>query len=210
MPTATTLIFDLDGTLWDTTAACVKGWNQALSAQQLPLRVDEALLRSLMGLTGEDIRQRLFGDWPLEQGQRVLEACFNAEIDQILQTGGQLYPAAEATLQQLAAHSPLYLVSNCDRAYLDCFLRLHPGMAALWQSTLCHGDTGWPKDQNLRWLKESQQITQGLYIGDTHTDQQAATAAGLDFVYAAYGFGDVSEPCPTLQQLSALPELLQY
>lgn len=204
------LIFDLDGTLWDTTAACVEGWNQALSAQALPLRVDDALLRSLMGLTGEAIRQRLFGDWPLEQGQRVLEACFSAEVEQILQTGGQLYPAAEATLQALAAHSPLYLVSNCDRAYLDCFLSLHPGLAELWQTTLCHGDTGWPKDQNLRWLKENQQISHGLYIGDTHTDQQAAAAAGLDFVYAAYGFGDVSEAGTILPQLSDLPELLQY
>ncbi|MBF2053429.1 MAG: HAD family hydrolase [Candidatus Sericytochromatia bacterium] len=205
----TDLIFDLDGTLWDTTAACVTGWNQALSAQELSLRVDEALLRSLMGLTGEDIRQRPFGDWPLEQGQRVLEACFKAETDQILQTGGQLYPSAEVTLQALASRHALYLVSNCDQAYLDCFLRLHPGMAAIWQATLCHGDTGWPKDQNLHWLKENAQITQGVYIGDTHTDQQAAAAAGLDFVYAAYGFGQASEPCTTLQQLSALPELLQ-
>ena len=49
-------------------------------------------------------------------------------------------------------------------------------------------------------------------MGDTSGDLEAAKLAGVPFIYAAYGFGDVSSPDYMINQisdlLSALKELL--
>jgi phosphoglycolate phosphatase-like HAD superfamily hydrolase len=44
---------------------------------------------------------------------------------------------------------------------------------------------------------------QGIYVGDTHIDQEAARRAGLDFIHAGWGYG---QPEPPLPQLAQAPE----
>src|SRR4051794_37653139 len=49
------IIFDLDGTLWDTVSLCVRAWNEAILARGnlLPLLEDKDLA-GIMGLTREE------------------------------------------------------------------------------------------------------------------------------------------------------------
>lgn len=206
----TALIFDLDGTLWDTAAACAQAWNQTLKQLNLSLpAISPQTLRQISGLTSEAIRQHLFSKLPPQAGRQILKACFAAEIKVIRQQKKLLYLETEATLSTLAQTFPLYLVSNCDSAYLTCFLALHPNIAQLLQDSLCYGQTGLPKGQTLQLLKTRHQLTTGIYIGDTASDQQAAAEAGLDFIFAAYGFGQIQHPALSLSQLRDLPKLLQ-
>ena len=48
-----------------------------------------------------------------------------------------------------------------------------------------------------------------VYVGDTVLDYEAAKAAGVPFIHAAYGFGKV-EGVPSIQKPLELPALLQY
>ena len=40
---------------------------------------------------------------------------------------------------------------------------------------------------------ERNSITKAVYVGDTMGDYIAAKDAGIDFIFASYGFGDVKE-----------------
>lgn len=48
-----------------------------------------------------------------------------------------------------------------------------------------------------------------LYVGDMDTDWQAARRAGIDYVHAGWGYGDLPEPAPTLASISELPKFIR-
>ena len=64
------------------------------------------------------------------------------------------------------------------------------GLTEFIQGHLCFGDTGTEKGQTIRRLMQAHNITSAVYIGDTQGDLEAARQAGIDFVFAAYGFGN--------------------
>ena len=51
--------------------------------------------------------------------------------------------------------------------------------------------------------------TKGIYIGDTKKDREAALLAGIPFIHAAYGFGEVPEADAVIHSLSELPEAVE-
>ena len=57
------IIFDIDGTLWNATEAVKEGWNKSFKMHGLPLVTAERI-DSLMGKTGEQIRNAMFPDNP--------------------------------------------------------------------------------------------------------------------------------------------------
>ena len=48
-----------------------------------------------------------------------------------------------------------------------------------------------------------------LYIGDTLSDQQAALEAGIDFVWARYGFGQGLSAALAVDSFEELSQLLE-
>ena len=65
-----------------------------------------------------------------------------------------------------------------------------------------------PKGENIRLVMERNHWKSSIYIGDTEGDRQAALTAGIPFIHAAYGFGQVAEASPRLQDIRELPDLL--
>ena len=51
-------------------------------------------------------------------------------------------------------------------------------------------------------------IERAVYVGDTEGDRQAALRAGVPFIHAAYGYGQVRGADFTLRQLRELPQIL--
>ena len=59
--------------------------------------------------------------------------------------------------------------------------------------TECYGNTGKGKGENIRLVVQRNQLKNPVYVGDTSGDAQSAKDAEIDFIYAAYGFGEVSD-----------------
>ena len=51
--------------------------------------------------------------------------------------------------------------------------------------------------------------TKGIYIGDTKKDREAALLAGIPFIHAAYGFGEVPDAAGVIHSLADLPETIE-
>ena len=99
------------------------------------------------------------------------------------------YDGIRSTLEQLAKDHRLFIVSNSQCGYPElCMEKL--GLTEFIQGHLCFGDTGTEKGQTIRRLMQAHNITSAVYIGDTQGDLEAARQAGIDFVFAAYGFGN--------------------
>ena len=91
-------------------------------------------------------------------------------------------------LEALAQRHRLFIVSNCQRGYIE--LLLEKGNLGTWiRDHSCFGETGLCKGETIRLLMKRNEIRSAAYIGDTQGDREAACLAGIPFVWAAYGFG---------------------
>ena len=183
------LVFDLDGTLWDTSEVVARAWTQALLDLDLLRTVTANDIAGIMGLTHQQIFPKLFPDLASEVWEAFAQQCYHREHEFIGSQGGRLYGGVSQGLARLARQFPLYIVSNCQRGYIEQFLEV-TGLGPLFKGFECHGNTGRPKGENIVTLVGRHGLKKTLYVGDTHSDGEAARQAGLPFLFVEYGFGE--------------------
>lgn len=199
------VIFDLDGTLWDSTERIRETWNGVFARTPgVELRMTRADVCGLMGKTMWEIGETLFPQLSREESQAILDACSEAEIACLRERGAILYDGLEDTLRALSERYGLYIVSNCQCGYIETFLHAHR-LERYFADIEMSGRTGRPKGDNIRLLMERNQIARAVYVGDTAGDQRAAAQAGIPFIHAGYGFGHVEAPDAAIERLSGLP-----
>lgn len=198
------VLFDLDGTLWDSVNRITPAWNRVLSAYGV--QVTASRLRALMGKTAEEFAAALLPEETPAKGLEAVDACCREELIDLAARGGELYPGVRETLEALKPDWRLYIISNCQEGYIETFLDAH-GFRDLFDGFLDHS-TGLSKGGNIRLLCGRENLDRAVYVGDTHGDELSAREAGIPFFHAAYGFGAAEAPDRVLQALSALPELL--
>jgi phosphoglycolate phosphatase len=202
------LIFDLDGTLWDASSACILAWNSAL--QQFGLdntRVDQTLIAGFSGRLLEDILAEHFKIIPPEQYERFVKLYAAEEAIQMKTFGGILFPNAKIVLEKLALTYPLFIVSNCQKGYIENFLQQHD-LEKFFKDFECSGNTGLPKSNNIHSLIRRNNLLKPIYIGDTQGDYEASKWNEIPFIYAGYGFGKPYRFDAKISQLSELTNLL--
>ena len=200
------LIFDIDGTLWDSRALVAKGYNLQLEKEGLQhLSVTAEDLRSLFGKTMIEIADVLFASIPKPERYALLDRCMEQEGKILHADPCRIaFPGVEQTLEELAKKYRLFIVSNSQKGYPElCMGKL--GLTHLFQGHMCFGDTGTCKGETIRRLMEKHGITSACYIGDTLGDQEAADLAGVPFVYCGFGFG---QPEHYWKKIDAFSDLL--
>ena len=202
------LIFDLDGTLWDSRDGVLKAWNEVIAVHpeaRRGLLTREEIL-PCFGLPMDEIRDRLLPETSPDARRKIMQEMCDHENDYLLEHGGILFPDLENTLQALASVLPLFIVSNCQDGYIEAFLGAHK-LGKYFRDTECWGRTRVSKERSIRILAERNHLKTPVYIGDTIGDERAARGAGIPFVYAAYGFGEASRPDGSISCVSDLKEM---
>lgn len=202
------IIFDLDGTLWDSTGSAMEIWNLVLDRHPAAgFRMSPEMTRHLMGKTTGEAEQILFPDLPKADRRRIMEAFEKTEVAYLREHGGVLYEGVEETLRRLQAEYDLYLVSNCQDGYVQAFLHAHH-LEELFLDFEMSGRTGMEKGPNIRLLLERNRIDRAVYVGDTGHDEEASRFAGIAFLWASYGFGRADNPDGIIGSIRELPEIL--
>lgn len=198
------IIFDLDGTLWDSSAQVVPAWNEVLQRKGLkPITQED--MHGFMGKTIEHIAQLMFPDTPASRSVPILDECCEEERVYLRRHGGVLYPHLEETLSTLSKKYALFIVSNCHDGYIETFLDYHR-LGGYFCDTECIGRTGKPKGENIKIIIERNNLDSACYIGDTQGDLDAADFAGIPFLYASYGFGSVGRDVPFVYELKGITD----
>lgn len=201
------VIFDLDGTLWDSSETVAACWKTVMSQHgQLPVEPDGALIRSLMGMTSQQICDKVFSAYG-ESGETVCRLCLEEEPVYITKHGARIFDGLEEVLSALSARLPLFIVSNCQKNYIESFLNCS-GMGKYIKGHTCEGDTGLGKADNIGVIMERYGVRNAVYVGDTASDEKSAFAAGCAFVHAAYGFGTAVNPTAVAESLRKVPDVV--
>lgn len=201
------ILFDLDGTLWDATHVTAKIWPTVLARHpEVRRTITEADVQAYMGRTNEELAPLLFPDLPYDKAYGLMMESCAVENELLRTNGGRLYPDIPRVLAALTVEYPLFIVSNCQAGYIKAFLSYHR-LGKYFRDHISSGDTGKKKADNIRFLRDKHDLQSSLYVGDTRFDEEAARASGCDFCYMTWGFGDVSAPdhvCHTPMELLSL------
>ena len=200
------LIFDIDGTLWDSRALVAEGYNIQLKAEGLDhLCVTAEDLKPLFGKVMTDIADAILASIPAESRYDLMERCMDTENRYLFENPCDIgYPGVRETVEELSKHYRLFIVSNSQCGYPElCMEKL--GIAPFIEGWLCFGDTGTSKGKTIRTLMEKHTIGSCAYVGDTQGDYEATVEAGVPFIWCTYGFGT---PDAYVQKIDRFPDLL--
>ena len=201
------LIFDIDGTLWNSLDLVAEGYNIQMRREGYDRYCTTGdVLFHLFGKVMTDIADALFPDIPKEIRYPLFDRCVESENEYLAQHPCQVgYPNVKETLEALSKRYRLFIVTNGQTGYAPiCMEKL--GLTPYIQGHLCYGETLTPKGQTIRTLMAKHNIENCVYIGDTQGDYEAAQDAGIDFIWCAYGFGT---PAGFVAKIDKIEDLLE-
>jgi len=201
------IIFDMDGTLWDSADGVAKSWTQVIHNEyKKDMDITEADVKAVMGKTMDVIAQIVFPELDKEAQQALLEKCCDWENEYLRRNGGKLYPELEVTLKKLKENYHLYIVSNCQSGYIEAFLDYY-NFGQYFEDIECYGNNEKSKGDNIRLVMDRNGLEQTIYVGDIQGDYDATMQAGAAFIHAKYGFGTINAKVAEIEKFSDLPEV---
>ena len=201
------IIFDVDGTLWDSTEEVAAAWNAAIrDYTDLDIVLTGSRLVSEFGKPMDAIMESLFPKLTKEEQDALAVHMYQYENKAMETAACRLYDGLVRTVRELSLKYKLFIVSNCNDGYIEAFLK-NTGLGNYIMDFTCPGYTGKLKGENIRIIMEKNGITDAVYVGDTKGDADACKIAGIPMIYAAYGFGNVEGNYTSIQSLSELTEI---
>lgn len=196
------IIFDIDGTLWNACPISALGWNYGLKKLGINRTVTAKDIEGVAGHPYSECIEILFPGLA-RQYPGLNDILEQNETKAIQKFGGVFYDGVTENVSKLAASYRLFIVSNCQEWYLRILLE-RSGFGSFIESYDCNGISGLPKGQMLARLKDQYSLKNSVYIGDTAGDQTATDIAGMEFIHAAYGFGTAQKPVRSFAAFSGI------
>lgn len=201
------IIFDLDGTLWDATDTLAKPWTATLNKNGINKQLTASDLTHIMGMTVPQIAEFFMPDVNCAERLRIAYEACEAEIPYLKQYGGTLYPDLEQTLKELSKTYKLFIVSNCEDDYIKAFYEFH-GLKKYITDEEYIGRTAKKKSENIKLIIKRHNLKAPVYVGDTIMDYEAASKNSLPFIFASYGFGECETYTDKLTKIADLPDVM--
>lgn len=200
------IIFDVDGTLWDSTDVVAKAWNLAIKeTTSLDLQLSSDQLKKLFGRPLDEIVDILFPMLDESERRNLQNNLYEYEHNFIGKETCHYYEGMLTSIPILSKSFPLFIVSNCQAGYIEAFLEASKLGDYITDFT-CPGETGLLKGDNLKLIMKRNHLDSAIYVGDTQGDADACKIAGIPIIYASYGFGSIERPDYTITRFSDLLE----
>ena len=110
------IIFDVDGTLWDSADSVAAAWNLAIKKfSSLDITLDREILGSVFGKTMTDIGDILFPSLSETEKDSLLSACCELENNYLKNHPGIIYEGVADTIEKLSMR--IYRSNNAGNRY---------------------------------------------------------------------------------------------
>ncbi|MCQ2521122.1 MAG: HAD family hydrolase [Lachnospiraceae bacterium] len=207
------ILFDVDGTIWDSTAVVAKAWVKAAAELGLPTEeISAERLKKEFGKTMQDIFESIFPAQTNSELFAKLQNLLYVYEHEFLEANEEdlTYPKMRETMERLSQEYNLYIVSNCQLGYIEQVCG-KTGITELIKDFTCFGETQKPKNESIEILIDRNNLVKEecVYVGDIRGDEVSAHKAGIAFAHAKWGFGIAEEPEFVADLFETLPEVLK-
>lgn len=186
------LIFDMDGTLWDAVDTYAQSWNLIFQKLDIPRTIKRDDLLHVIGMEGQKLTRVLLPELDDEKGMEVYYAVNQVRREILPTSGGVMYKGVKDGLQQLASKYKLFVLSNCAVGIIPLFLTW-ADINEFITDSMAYGTNQMPKNHNMHLLMDKHNLQSPVYIGDTNGDAEQTRLAGIPFTFVSYGFGNTDD-----------------
>jgi phosphoglycolate phosphatase len=183
------IIFDMDGTLWDAVDTYAGSWNMAFKERNIDKIIPREELAKMVGWEGKKVLEAIMPDYDEETRQAIYARVNELRRELLPKNGGILYEGVKDGLEQLAGKYKLFIVSNCAVGVIRLFMDW-AGINEHIIDEIAYGTNYMPKNHNIKLLIERHNLKNPVYVGDTDGDAEQSRLAGIPFVFVSYGFGE--------------------
>jgi len=188
MQTPDSIIFDMDGTLWDAVATYTNSWNLVFDELNIDKQISTDELAAMVGWEGKKVLATIMPEYDEETRQRIYARVNELRRELLPKNGGILYEGVKEGLEQLAGKYKLFIVSNCAVGVIRLFIDW-AGIDEHIVDEIAYGTNYMPKHHNIKMLIDRHDLQKPIYVGDTDGDAEQSRLAGIPFVFVSYGFG---------------------
>ncbi len=199
------IIFDIDGTLFQTDLVTVPAVQRTFAAHGLP-QPDAHTICSFFGQPVQTYEAWLASLAPADNVKQIIDDTNTLELE-LIATEGRLYPGIPELLAQLRhdGHA-LAICSNGPDDYVNTFLDAHQ-MRQYFDIIRTRGTKYDGKKTMVKEIMGIISIRPAIVIGDRHDDIEAAHASGAYAIAACYGFGGEEESAGADKKVLAVKEI---
>ncbi|WPV02194.1 HAD family hydrolase [Mucilaginibacter sp. cycad4] len=186
------LIFDMDGTLWDAVDTYAESWNLIFQKLDIQRTIKRDELLHVIGMDGKKLTRVMLPEFDEEKGMEIYNAVNQVRREILPTSGGIMYKGVTEGLEQLAGKYKLFVLSNCAVGIIPLFLTW-AGINEVITDSIAYGTNQMPKNHNMHVLMNKHNLQSPVYIGDTNGDAEQTRLAGIPFVFVSYGFGNTDD-----------------
>jgi phosphoglycolate phosphatase len=183
------IIFDMDGTLWDAVDTYAASWNIIFEQLGIDKKINRTELAKMVGWEGKKVLQAIMPEYDEATRLDIYEKVNEVRRQLLPQRGGILYDGVMDGLEELAKKYQLFIVSNCAKGVIKVFIDW-AGINDHIIDEIAYGTNYMPKHFNIQQLIERHNLKSPIYVGDTEGDGEQSRLAGVPFVFVSYGFGE--------------------
>ena len=202
------IIFDMDGTLVDSSRLLANAINHVRGRLDLPPMPHEAII----GAVNDHHLNPARYFYESEHFLPIHEQYFSEYYTDHHTTQLALYEGVKPLLESLKSSGvALALATNAHRVSALESLK-HLGIASCFDTIACHDDVphSKPAPDMLYHILEAVNVpTQSaLFVGDGPRDEEAAEAAGIDYLMVDWGFTEHAEDKRVVRSVKELQKIL--
>jgi phosphoglycolate phosphatase len=186
------LIFDMDGTLWDAVDTYAHSWNVVFESLGIDRTIERDQLAGMVGWEGKKVIEVLMPEFEPDRRFEIYSLVNERRHSIITERGGILYDGVKDGLKLLAEKYPLFILSNCAKGIIRQFIDW-AGIDDHITDEIAYGINFMPKQHNIKLLMDKHGLKSPVYVGDTAGDCEQSRLAGIPFVFVSYGFGTTDD-----------------
>ena len=201
------IIFDLDGTLWETIDSTYVSLNTVAKNHNCNPITKELVLKNF-GNSKKDSADLLFPNIKEEDAFNYLDESDVINVQNLTNNGGYLYPGLEETLFNLQQDYDLYIVSNTStKKYIESFL-ISSRLFKYFKDYVAASEIILSKGNAIIKLMDDYYIKDAIYVGDTKKDKESASIANIPFIQCLYGFDKDLDCEYKINDIKELPDIV--